>query len=161
MFLLLFVALNSMAHAGVILTSLPDAFVGGIAALLLFHETLNVSSAVGFIALFGIAVQNGLVLVTQANDLRAQGVGMEEAILQASINRLRPKLMTASCAIFGLLPILLLPGSGIEIERPLAIVMIGGLLMSTLFTLLVLPTVYVMVERWRQACHPNETLGNA
>lgn len=146
-FMLLYLALGRASDALVILATLPDAFVGGILALLIAGETLNVSSGVGFIALFGIAVQNGLVLITQTRDLQTKGLSAEAAIREASIGRLRPKLMTASCAALGLLPILLSGGVGAEIEKPLAIVMIGGLVTSTLFTLLVLPTVYLLVER--------------
>jgi len=141
-FLLLFMALGSAAEAGLILATLPVALVGGVLSLLLSRETLNVSSGVGFIALFGIAVQNGLVLITQARQIEAEGTSLRAAIREASINRLRPKLLTASCAMLGLLPLVITRGVGSEIERPMAIVMIGGLCTSTLFTLLVLPVVY-------------------
>jgi cobalt-zinc-cadmium resistance protein CzcA len=152
-FVLLLMALGSAAEVSVILLTLPDAFVGGILALLLTGETLNVSSAVGFIGLFGIAVQNGLVLIAQTRSLMAEGLIFDDALRQASIGRVRPKLMTAGCAMLGLLP-LVLPGQGGELERPLAIVMIGGLVTSTLFTLLALPTFYSLVHslqvRWRR-----------
>jgi cobalt-zinc-cadmium resistance protein CzcA len=130
----------------VILLTLPDAFVGGIVAMLLTGETLNVSSAVGFIGLFGIAVQNGLVLIAQTRALMAEGLPFDEALRRASVGRVRPKLMTAACAMLGLLPLVLLRGQGGELERPLAIVMIGGLVTSTLFTLLALPTFYSLVH---------------
>ena len=146
-FMLLFVALRSASQAGIILATVPSAFVGGVASLLLTGESLNVSSAVGFIALFGIAVQNSLVLLTQTSDFIAEGSTREQAIRLASVQRLRPKLMTASCAALGLLPILLSGGVGAEIEKPLAIVMVGGLVTSTLFTLLVLPAVYLAMEQ--------------
>jgi cobalt-zinc-cadmium resistance protein CzcA len=145
-FVLLLVALGSAAEVLVVLLTLPDAFVGGILAMLLTGETLNVSSAVGFIGLFGIAVQNGLVLIAQARALMAEGLPFGDALERASIGRVRPKLMTASCAMLGLLPLVLLPGQGGELERPLAIVMIGGLVTSTLFTLLALPTFYSLVH---------------
>jgi cobalt-zinc-cadmium resistance protein CzcA len=141
------VALNSFADAGVILGTLPVAFVGGIAALLITGATWNVSSLVGLIGLFGIAVQNGLVLVTQTRSFLAQGRPFEEAVKEASIGRVRPKIMTASTAILGLLPLLVLNLHGTEIERPLAIVMVGGLVTSTLFTLLALPTFYIFLHR--------------
>lgn len=151
---LLLMALGSVAEVSVILLTLPDAFVGGILALLLTGETLNVSSAVGFIGLFGIAVQNGLVLIAQTRALIQEGLSFDDALQQASIGRVRPKLMTASCAMLGLLPLVLLPGQGGELERPLAIVMIGGLVTSTLFTLLALPTFYSLIHslqaRWRR-----------
>jgi heavy metal efflux system protein len=151
-FVLLLMALGSAAEVMVILLTLPDAFVGGIVAMLLTGETLNVSSAVGFIGLFGIAVQNGLVLIAQTRALMAEGLPFDEALRLASVGRVRPKLMTAACAMLGLLPLVLLRGQGGELERPLAIVMIGGLVTSTLFTLLALPTFYSLVHslqlRW-------------
>jgi cobalt-zinc-cadmium resistance protein CzcA len=149
-FVLLYLALGSAAEAGVILATLPDAFVGGILALLLARETWNVSSLVGLIGLFGIAVQNGLVLVAQTRGLVAEGRPFPEALREASIGRVRPKLMTAACAILGLLPLLALGLHGTELERPLAIVMIGGLVSSTLFTLLALPTFYALVHEWQR-----------
>jgi cobalt-zinc-cadmium resistance protein CzcA len=146
-FMLLFVALKSASQAMIILATVPSAFIGGVASLLLTGETLNVSSAVGFIALFGIAVQNSLVLLTQTNDFVTEGHTKEEAIRLASVQRLRPKLMTACCAALGVVPILLSAGVGAEIEKPLAIVLIGGLITSTLFTLCVLPAVYLAWEQ--------------
>ena len=112
------------------------------------------SSLVGLIGLFGIAVQNSLVLVTQARGLMADGQPLAVAIREASVGRVRPKLMTAATAILGLLPLLVLRLHGTEIERPLAVVMIGGLVSSTLFTLLALPTFYLESHRasarWRR-----------
>jgi len=144
---LLYIALGSLAETAVVLLTLPDAFVGAIVALALMGETWNVSSLVGLIGLLGIAVQNSLVLMTQTRGLVSEGVPFDEALRQASLGRVRPKLMTAATAILGLLPIVLLRLHGTEIERPLAIVMIGGLLTSTLFTLLALPTFYQLVHR--------------
>ncbi len=146
-FLLLYIALGSVAETMVILATLPDAFVGGIVALWIAGETWSVSSLVGLIGLFGIAVQNGLVLVTQTRGLMAEGRNFETALREASLGRVRPKIMTAATAILGLLPLLVLRLHGTEIERPLAIVMIGGLVTSTLFTLLALPTFYELVHR--------------
>ncbi|MEQ1910621.1 MAG: efflux RND transporter permease subunit, partial [Vicinamibacterales bacterium] len=145
--LLLYLALNSFLDAALILVTIPVAFIGGIVALLLADETWNVSSLVGLIGLFGIAVQNSLVLVTQTRGLMAEGTPLRAAIREASIGRVRPKLMTASTAILGLLPLLVLRLHGTEIERPLAVVMIGGLVTSTLFTLLALPTFYLETHR--------------
>lgn len=150
-FVLLYVAVGSVADALVILATLPDAFVGGVLALLLAGETWNVSSLVGLIGLFGIAVQNGLVLVTQTRTLVAEGKPFAHALREASIGRVRPKLMTALTAILGLLPLLVLRLHGTEIERPLAVVMVGGLLTSTLFTLFALPTFYMLVHQLRLA----------
>jgi cobalt-zinc-cadmium resistance protein CzcA len=103
---------------------------------------------VGLIGLFGIAVQNSLVLVTQTRGLIAEGRSLTDAVREASIGRVRPKLMTAGTATLGLLPLIVLQLHGTEIERPLAVVMIGGLITSTLFTLLVLPTFYLQVHGW-------------
>jgi cobalt-zinc-cadmium resistance protein CzcA len=160
-FLLLYQALGSVPEALVISATLPDAFVGGILALWLAGETWNVSSLVGLIGLFGIAVQNGLVLVAQTRTLMAEGHGFEEALREASIGRVRPKLMTAACAILGLLPLLVLRLHGTELERPLAIVMIGGLLTSTLFTLLALPTFYMLVHQVQERLKARRTVASA
>ena len=155
-FILLLVALGSAVEATLILCTVPVAFVGGIVALLLQGETWNVSSLVGLIGLFGIAVQNSLVLVNQTRGLVLEGRPLSEAVREASIGRVRPKLMTAGTATLGLLPLLVLRLHGTEIERPLAVVMIGGLVTSTLFTLLVLPTFYLQVHGWldRRASRP-------
>jgi cobalt-zinc-cadmium resistance protein CzcA len=152
-FILLYLALGSTAEALVILATLPDAFVGGILALLIAGETWNVSSLVGLIGLFGIAVQNGLVLIAQVKGLIAEGAPFDDALREASIGRVRPKLMTACTAILGLLPLLVLRLHGTEIERPLAVVMIGGLVTSTLFTLFALPTFYAFVHHWQERWH--------
>ncbi len=156
-FVLLYLALGSFAETAVILATLPSAFVGAIIALMISGETWNVSSLVGLIGLFGIAVQNSLVLVTQTRGLIATGLPFEAALREASLGRVRPKLMTAGTAILGLLPILLLRLHGTEIERPLAVVMIGGLVTSTVFTLLALPTFYMLVrqlqERFSRVAH--------
>jgi cobalt-zinc-cadmium resistance protein CzcA len=147
-FVLLLIALGSAVEAGLILGTVPVAVVGGILALLAAGETWNVSSLVGLIGLFGIAVQNSLVLVTQIRGLVAEGHTLPEAVREASIGRVRPKLLTAGTATLGLLPLLALPLDGTEIERPLAVVMTGGLITSTLFTLLVLPSFYLHVHGW-------------
>lgn len=153
-FALLYLALGSIADAIVILATLPDALVGGIVALWLAGETWNVSSLVGLIGLFGIAVQNGLVLVSQVRALLEEGRPFDDALREACIGRVRPKLMTAATAILGLLPLLVLRLHGTEVERPLAIVMIGGLVTSTLFTLLALPTFYALIHRLRERFTP-------
>jgi len=150
-FLLLNIALGSAVEASLILVTVPIAFVGGILALLMAGETWNVSSLVGLIGLFGIAVQNSLVLVTQSRGLEREGREIGDAVREASVGRVRPKLMTAGTATLGLLPLLVLRLHGTEIERPLAIVMIGGLVTSTLFTLFVLPVFYLQVHRWLRA----------
>jgi cobalt-zinc-cadmium resistance protein CzcA len=159
-FLLLYLALDSVLDAGLILASVPVAFVGSIVALLVTGETWNVSSLVGLIGLFGIAVQNGLVLVTQTRLVMAQGKSFEEAVREASIGRVRPKIMTAATAILGMLPILILPLHGTEIERPLATVVTGGLVTSTVFTLLALPTFYLSVHKLRSRFGSRQTISH-
>ena len=129
------------------LGTLPIAFVGGILALWLSEGTWNASSLVGLIGLFGIAVQNALVLITQTKSLVARGMPLGDAVREASVSRVRPKVMTAATAILGLLPLVVFRFHGAELERPLAVVMIGGLVTSTLFTLLVLPAFYEGARR--------------
>ncbi len=148
-FVLLYLALGSVLEVLGILVSLPVAFVGAIVALVISGETWNVSSLVGLCGLFGIAVQNGLVLVTQTRSIMRERKPFSEALREASIGRVRPKLMTAATATLGLLPLLVLRLHGTEIERPLAIVMIGGLVTSTLFTLLALPAFLSLVHEWQ------------
>jgi len=143
---LLYLALKRWREVLVVIATLPDAFAGALLALWLAGETWNISSIVGMIGLFGVAVQNSLVLITQAKDLMAQGVPFEEALREASLGRVRPKLMTAGAAILGLMPMLFGFG-GSELERPLAVAMVGGLITSTLFTLLALPSFYAWVGR--------------
>jgi cobalt-zinc-cadmium resistance protein CzcA len=119
--------------------------MGGIFALLGFGEYLSVPASVGFIALLGIAVLNSLVLIDYFNQLRAQGLPIERVVTEGAKRRLRPVLMTATITAFGLLPVLFASGPGSEIQRPLAIVVIGGLATSTLLTLVLLPILY---KRW-------------
>ena len=145
---LLYLALGRWWEVAVVLATLPNAFAGGLFSLWVAGETWNVSSIVGMIGLFGVAVQNSLVLITQSKDLIRNGLSLRQAVLEASLGRVRPKLMTAGAAILGLLPMLLGFG-GSELERPLAIVMVGGLVTSTLFTLLVLPGFYEWVGQRR------------
>lgn len=149
-FVLLNIALGSAVEASLILVTVPIAFVGGIAALAATGGTWNVSSLVGLIGLFGIAVQNSLVLVTQSRGLERDGRTIVEAVREASIGRVRPKLLTAGTATLGLLPLLVMRLQGTEVERPLATVMVGGLVTSTLFTLFVLPVFYLHVHEWLQ-----------
>lgn len=139
--LLLFLALGRGREVLVVVGTLPVALAGGLYALGLAGETWNASSIVGILGLFGVAVQNSLVLIAQTKELVTQGLPFREALREASLGRVRPKLMTAGAAILGLLPMLFGFG-GSELERPLAVVMVGGLVTSTLFTLLVLPSVY-------------------
>jgi len=139
---LLFVSFNSVPQALLILLNVPFALVGGIAALWLRGLNLNLSASVGFIALFGVAVLNGIVLVSHINGLRDKGVPCEAAVLEGAAVRLRPVLMTALVASLGFIPMALATSAGAEVQRPLATVVIGGLVTSTVLTLLVLPVVY-------------------
>ena len=139
---LLFATLGSLRQALLVFANIPLALVGGIVALALTGEYLSVPASVGFIALMGIAVLNGLVLVTCFNQLAARGMPMAEVVRQGALRRLRPVLMTASITALGLIPLLLATGPGSEIQRPLAIVVIGGLVSSTFLTLVLLPLLY-------------------
>ena len=143
-FILLFTAFQSVKYAGLILANLPFALIGGVAALWLRDINLSVSAAVGFIALFGISVQNGVILVTEFNRLRDEGLPLAEAVRRGTLHRLRPVLMTALMAALGLLPAALSRGIGAETTRPFASVIVGGLTTATLLTLLLLPILYVM-----------------
>ena len=144
-FHILFTTFRSGRQAALVISMVPFALTGGVFALLIFGEYLSVPASVGFIALLGIAVLNGLVLISHFNQLRAQGLPMERVVVEGAKRRLRPVLMTASIAAFGLVPLLFATGPGSEIQRPLAIVVIGGLITSTLLTLVLLPILY---KRW-------------
>ena len=144
---LLYAAFRTPRHALLVMLNVPFALIGGIAALWLRGLHLNLSASVGFIALFGVAVLNGVVLVSYINQLRQEGAELRAAIVEAASVRLRPVLMTALVASIGFLPMALSSSAGAEIQRPLASVVIGGLISSTILTLLVLPTLYHWVER--------------
>jgi cobalt-zinc-cadmium resistance protein CzcA len=154
-FLLLFSSFQSLRNALLILLNIPLALVGGIAALALTGQNLSVPASVGFIALFGIALENGMVLVTYLNQLLGEGMDLDEASVHGACLRLRPVLMTAATTALGLIPLLLATGTGSEVQRPLATVVIGGLVTSTLLTLVVIPALYkwfsVVPEREAQA----------
>ncbi|MDD5409950.1 MAG: CusA/CzcA family heavy metal efflux RND transporter [Methylobacter sp.] len=141
-FVLLFWAFQSLKSASLIVMNVPFAMIGGLVALLLTGIHLSVSAAVGFIALFGIAVQNGVILLTQINHLRREGIPLQDAILQGSVSRLRPVVMTALMAILGLIPAALSTSVGSETAKPFAVVIIGGLITATLLTLTMLPALY-------------------
>lgn len=145
-FFLLFTTFNSMRYAGLIILNLPFATIGGIAGLWVSGQYLSVPASVGFIALFGVAVLNGVVLVSYINKLREDGMELTEAIVTGCQKRLRPVLMTALVAILGLVPMLFATGPGSEVQKPLATVVVGGLITSTILTLIVLPTLYRWVE---------------
>lgn len=146
-FFLLFLLFNSLRFATLIITVLPFASIGGIIGLFVTREYLSVPASVGFIALWGIAVLNGVVLVSYIRDLRKKGLCLREAAIKGASLRFRPVMMTATVAMLGLIPFLFSSGPGSEIQRPLAIVVIGGLITSTLLTLLVLPTIYCWFDK--------------
>jgi cobalt-zinc-cadmium resistance protein CzcA len=147
--LLLFITFKSMRLALLVIFNLPFALIGGVFALYLSGLYLSVPASVGFIVLFGVAVLNGVVLVSRIAQLRDEGASVEEAVARGSDDRLRPVLMTASIAIFSLIPMLYATGPGSEVQRPLATVVVGGLLTSTLLTLVILPALYRWFERRR------------
>jgi len=142
-FIVLFSTFSSVRQALLILSNIPFALVGGILALWLTGEYLSVPAAVGFFSLLGIAVLNGVVMVSYFNQLRSEGMELRDAVVQGAHRRLRPVLMTASITAFGLIPLLFATGPGAEIQRPLAIVVIGGLITATALTLLLLPILYL------------------
>ncbi len=144
---LLYLTFNSIKQAMLILINVPFALVGGIAALWIFHLNLNLSASVGFIALLGVAVLNGVVLVSSINQLREIGASLHESILQGAGRRLRPVLMTALVASLGFVPMAMSTSIGAEIQRPLATVVIGGLISSTLLTLFLLPMLYEWFDK--------------
>jgi cobalt-zinc-cadmium resistance protein CzcA len=148
-FLLLFASFRSVSQSILVLTNVPFALVGGIAMLWARGINLNLSASIGFIALFGIAVLNGVVLVTHMNALRDEGAALASAVRRGAADRLRPVLMTALVASLGFVPMALSTSPGSEVQRPLASVVIGGLITSTILTLFVLPTLYLALEKWR------------
>lgn len=155
-FLLLYIAFGKFRHAGLLMMIVPLAIFGGMLALTVRGMTLNVSSAVGFIALFGVSIQNGIIMISHINDLVQQGLPLQKAIIQGAEHRFRPVLMTATVAILGLLPASLSTGIGSDIQRPLATVIVYGLLFSTVLTLYVLPSIYYMIEKkWGVNKHNN------
>jgi cobalt-zinc-cadmium resistance protein CzcA len=144
---LLYVMFASIKQSLLVVLNVPFAFVGGIAALWIRQMNLNLSASVGFIALFGVAVLNGVVLVTSINQLRSQGLPMHEAVVTGAKRRLRPVLMTALVASLGFVPMALATSTGAEVQRPLATVVIGGLFSSTILTLFLLPLFYASFLR--------------
>jgi cobalt-zinc-cadmium resistance protein CzcA len=148
--LLLYITFRSIRLALLVIANLPFALIGGVFALFISGQYLSVPASVGFVVLFGVAVLNGLVLVSRISQLRDEGMELREAIRKGSLDRLRPVLMTASIAIFSLMPMLLASGTGSEIQKPLATVVVGGLFTSTLLTLLIIPSVYSWFEKRKE-----------
>ena len=157
-FFLLFSSFNSLRHAGLIIANLPFSLLGGIVALWATGQYLSVPASVGFIALFGVAALNGIVLVSYMNKLRYENLPLREAIVTACNLRLRPVLMTALVALLGLLPLAFASGIGSEVQRPLATVVIGGLVSSTFLTLIVLPVLYRWSEGRAQRSGPSHSV---
>ena len=145
-FIMLFTTFGSLSQAGLIILNIPFAMIGGVVSLYFSGLYLSVPASVGFITLFGVAVLNGVVMVTYFNQLRAAGRSVLQAVQEGAERRLRPVLLTALIASLGLLPMLLASGPGSELQRPLAVVVIGGLFTSTLLTLVLLPTLYAWIE---------------
>ena len=140
--LLLYSSFGSLKNAALILLNIPLALVGGVIALWISGQNLSVPASVGFIALFGIALGNGMVLMTYLNQLVKDGMSIDEASIKGACLRVRPVLMTAITTALGLIPLLLASGTGSEVQKPLATVVVGGLVTSTLLTLLVIPALY-------------------
>ncbi len=145
-FVLLYTAFNSIKYAILIIANVPFATIGGLLALFLTGQYISVPSAIGFIAVFGVAMLNGIVLVSFINEMRDRGMSVNEAVRRGTEMRLRPVLMTASVAILGLVPMLISSGVGVETQRPLASVVVGGLISSTILTLILLPVIYEWME---------------
>ena len=147
MFILLIFAFGKVRQAGLLMFVVPLALFGGMAALNVRGMTLNVSSAVGFIALVGVAIQNGVIMISHINNLRLRGRDLRKAVVDGATHRMRPVLLTASVAVLGLFPASISTGIGSDVQRPLATVIVYGLLFATIVTLFILPTLYYMVER--------------
>jgi len=151
MFILLYAAFGEFRQAGLLISIVPLALFGGMLALNIRGMTLNVSSAVGFIALFGVAIQNGVLMISHINHLRKEGTDLLQAVIKGAKDRFRPVLMTATVAILGLFPASLATGIGSDVQRPLATVIVYGLFFSTIITLFALPALYYLIEKkWGQ-----------
>ena len=159
-FVLLYTAFGNVRHAAIIISNVPFAVIGGVFGLALTGQYVSVPSAIGFIAVFGVAMLNGIVLVSFMNKLREEGCSVREAVQRGAELRLRPVLMTATVTILGLVPLLLSTGVGAETQRPLAIVVVSGLLTSTALTFLLLPLMYEWVEQRVEAGSTGSTSGS-
>jgi heavy metal efflux system protein len=153
MLIFLTIGLRSLRQAVLILGVVPLAALGGLITLRLTGQTLNVASGVGFIALFGVAVQNGIIMVSNLNRMRQSGLELHEAIMKGATERLRPVLMTATVATLGMLPAALHTGVGSDVQRGIATVVVGGLAIATVLTLFVLPAMYHVTEHWAERRH--------
>ena len=148
-FVLIFLAFGSLRQALLVYSGIPLAVTGGVFALWLRGMPFSITAAVGFIALSGVAVLNGLVMIAYFNQLRAEGKSVRDSVLEGSLTRLRPVLVTAFVASLGFVPMAIATGAGAEVQRPLATVVIGGVLSSTFLTLILLPVLYEWMERRR------------
>jgi cobalt-zinc-cadmium resistance protein CzcA len=146
-FILLWITFHSVRHASMIILCVPMALIGGVIGLWATNQYLSVPASIGFIALFGIAMQDAMVLLTDFNDLRKEGQSIHDAVINGGLIRFRPVIMTTLTTLLGLTPLLLSKGSGAEVQRPLAAVVVLGLTTSTFLTLFVLPSIYELVER--------------
>ena len=158
-FVLIFLAFGSLRQALLVYSGIPLAVTGGVAALWLRGMPFSITAAVGFIALAGVAVLNGMVLVTYFNQLREEGKDLLTAVIEGSLTRLRPVLMTAAVASLGFVPMAIATGAGAEVQRPLATVVIGGILSSTLLTLVLLPVLYAWFEKKKENSRSPEVGG--
>jgi cobalt-zinc-cadmium resistance protein CzcA len=149
-FVVLFSSLGSIRQSFLILVNIPMTFAGGIIALYIAGQTLNVSSLIGLIALFGIALQNGIILIGKINSLRKEGLSLHEAVFQGSVTRFRPILMTELILILGVLPLILGSTSGSELHQPLAVVYVGGFLVAIFFEQILLPVLYEMLAKLKK-----------
>jgi cobalt-zinc-cadmium resistance protein CzcA len=145
---LLYWTFRRLRYAMIILSDVPFAIVGGIVILYVTHTDLSVSATIGFIALAAVSVQNGMILIGQFNHFRSKGMPLKEAVTAGAIARVRPVTMTALIALLGMLPMALSRGVGSEVQRPLALVIVGGMVSAVILTLLVLPVLYETIERW-------------
>src|SRR5699024_9811472 len=159
MFLLLYGAFGKLRQAALLISIVPLALFGGMLALNVRGMTLNVSSAVGFIALFGVAIQNGVIMISHINELRREGYTLLNAVIDGAEHRFRPVLMPATVAILGLFPASMATGIGSDVQRPLATVIVYGLLFSTIITLFALPALYYLIEKkWGKGDQETENI---
>ena len=158
MFILLILAFKRVRQAILLMVVVPLALFGGMLALNVRGMTLNVSSAVGFIALIGVAIQNGIIMISHINHLRERGKGLRNAVIEGATHRMRPVLLTASVAVLGLFPASISTGIGSDVQRPLATVIVYGLIFATIVTLFILPTLYYLMEH--RAERRNASAGN-
>ena len=156
-FMLLFQAFGNLRETLIVMINLPLALIGGVYAVFISGAELSIPGLIGFITLFGIATRNGIILVSHYNQLRKDGLSIRDTVIQGSLDRLSPVLMTASTAALALIPLLIGEPTGKEIERPLAIVVIGGLFTSTFLNLILVPTIYNKVENWAESKRKKET----